>query len=102
MDLKTTFLHRDVEEAIYMKQREGLAVSGKKKLLCRLNNPLYRLKQSPRMCYHAFDKYIWGLGFTRSKVDPCVYFKLIGDGVIYLVLCADDMFLIGNDKEIFS
>jgi hypothetical protein len=29
-----------------------------------------------------------------------VYFKLIGDHLIYLVLYVDDMSLIGNNKEI--
>jgi len=29
-----------------------------------------------------------------------VYFKLIGDRVIYLVLYVDDMLLVGNDKKI--
>ena len=52
------------------------------------------------MWYQKFDTYIWGLGFTRRNTDQCVYFKLIGDGVIYLVLYVDDMLLIGNDKEI--
>ena len=28
-----------------------------------------------------------------------MYFKLIGDCVIYLVLYVDDMLLVGNDKE---
>jgi hypothetical protein len=35
----------------------------------------------------------------RSKEDHCVYFKLIGDHLIYLVLYLDGMLLIGN-KEI--
>ena len=54
------------------------------------------------MWYHKFDTFIWGLGFTRSKADHCVYFKLIGDHVIYLVVYVDDMLLVGNDKEIFQ
>eukprot|EP00253_Pinus_taeda_P021721 PITA_21721 len=41
-----------------------------------------------------------GHGFTRSKADHYVYFKLNGDHVIYLVLYVDDMLLVGNDKEI--
>ena len=61
---------------------------------------MYGIKKSPRMWYHKFDTYIRGLGFTRSKVDDCVYFRLIGDRVIYLVLYVDDMLLVGNDKEI--
>ena len=63
---------------------------------------LYGLKQSPRMCYQKFDTFIWGLGFTKRKTDQCVYFKLIGDRVIYLVLYVDDMLLGGNDKEIIQ
>jgi hypothetical protein len=35
-------------------------------------------------------------------VDHCVYFKLINDHLIYLVLYVDDMLLIGNDKEIIQ
>jgi hypothetical protein len=42
------------------------------------------------------------LGFTRSKEDHCMYFKLIGDHFIYLVLYVDDMLLIGNNKEIIQ
>ena len=52
------------------------------------------------MWYHKFDTYILGLGFTKIKEDHFVYFKLIGDHVIYLVLYVDDMLLVGNDKEI--
>jgi len=43
-----------------------------------------------------------GLGFIRRKAYHCSYFKLVGDRVIYLVLCVDDMLLIGNDKEIIQ
>ena len=102
MDVKTSFLHGDLEDEIYMKQPEGFMVKGKKELVCRLKKSLYGLKQSPRMWYQKFDTYIQGLGFTRSKEDHYVYFKLIGDRVIYLVLYVDDMLLIGNDKEIIQ
>eukprot|EP00253_Pinus_taeda_P004048 PITA_04048 len=102
MDVKTTFLHGDLEEEIYMKQPEGFAVKGKKELVCKLKKSLYGLKQSPKKWNQKFDTFIWGLGFTRSKADHCVYFKLIGDRVIYLVVYVDDMLLIGNDKEIIQ
>jgi len=54
------------------------------------------------MWYQKFDTFIQGLGFTKSKADHCVYFKLSGDHVIYLVLYVDDMLLVGNDKEIIQ
>jgi len=75
-------------------------VKGKKELVCKLKKYLYGLKQPPRMWFHKFDTFIWGLGFTRSKEDQCVYFKLIGDRVIYLFFYVDDVLLVGNDKEI--
>jgi hypothetical protein len=63
MDVKTTFLHGDLEEEIYMKQPEGFVVKGKKELVCKLKKSLYGLKQSPRMWYQKFDTYIldWDL-----------------------------------------
>jgi hypothetical protein len=102
MDVKITFLHGDLEEEIYMKQPEGFDVEGKKELVCKLKKSMYGLKQSPRMWYQKFDTYMLGLGFTRSKEDHCVYFKLIGDHLIYLVLYVDDMLLIGKNKEIIQ
>eukprot|EP00253_Pinus_taeda_P027342 PITA_27342 len=35
MDVKTTFLHGDLEEEIYMKQPEGFGVKDKKELVCK-------------------------------------------------------------------
>jgi hypothetical protein len=51
MDVKTTFLHGDLEEEIYMKQPKGFVVKGKKELVCKLKRSFYGLKQSPRMWY---------------------------------------------------
>ena len=44
MDVKTTFLHGDLEEEIYMKQLDGFVVKGKKELVCKLKKSLYGLK----------------------------------------------------------
>jgi hypothetical protein len=54
------------------------------------------------MWYQKIDTYMLGLHFTGRKEDQCVYFKLIGDHLIYLVLYVDDMLLIGNNKEIIQ
>jgi hypothetical protein len=45
MDMKTTFLHGDLEEEIYMKQPHRFVVKGKKYLVCKLKRSLYVLKQ---------------------------------------------------------
>ena len=51
LDGKTVFIHGDLEEEIYMQQREGFEVKGKENLVCKLKKSLYRLKQAPRQWY---------------------------------------------------
>ena len=102
MDVKTMFLHGDLNEEIYMKQPEGFSVKGKKELVYKLKKSLYGLKQSPRMWYQKFDTYIQGLGFVRSNVDHYVYYKQVGNNFIYVVLYVDDMLLVGNNMDVFK
>jgi hypothetical protein len=54
------------------------------------------------MWYQNFNTYILGLDFTRRKFNHYVYFKLVGDCIIYFFLFLDDMLLIENDKEIIQ
>ncbi|GMP62704.1 hypothetical protein CsSME_00024701 [Camellia sinensis var. sinensis] len=48
LDVKTAFLHGDLEEEIYMSQPDGFKIAGKENWACKLNKSLYGLKQSPR------------------------------------------------------
>jgi hypothetical protein len=84
MDVKTTFLHADLEEEIYMKYLEGFVVKGKKDLVCKLKRYIYGLKKLPRMWYQKFDTYILSFGFVRSKANHCIYSKEEGVCFIYV------------------
>ncbi|KAL0310454.1 UNVERIFIED_CONTAM: Retrovirus-related Pol polyprotein from transposon TNT 1-94 [Sesamum calycinum] len=48
MDVKTAFLHGDLEENIYMQQPAGFVDKSKPDYVCLLKKSLYGLKQSPR------------------------------------------------------
>ena len=39
-------------------------------------------------------------GFTKSKVDPNLYLKVMDDEPVILLLYVDDLFLTGNEKQI--
>ncbi|MCO5578144.1 hypothetical protein L7F22_031982 [Adiantum nelumboides] len=62
MDVKMAFLYGDLEEDVYMVQPEGFEMESKKpkraKLVCRLCNALYGLKQGSRQWYLKFYKYM--------------------------------------------
>ena len=44
MDVKTTFLHGDLEELVYMVHLEGFIQPGQEHLVCKLRKSLYGLK----------------------------------------------------------
>ncbi|KAH9685884.1 Integrase catalytic domain-containing protein [Citrus sinensis] len=54
LDVKTMFLHGDLEEEIYMTQDCGFKFAGKENHVCRLIKSLYGLKQSPSLLHGAF------------------------------------------------
>ena len=46
LDVKTAFLHGELDEEIYMEQPEGVKEPGKEDWICRLNKSLYGLCQA--------------------------------------------------------
>jgi transposase InsO family protein len=94
LDVKTAFLHGNLEEEIFMEQPEGFKQPGTENLVCRLKKSLYGLKQSPRQWYKRFDSYMIQIGYTRCEYDCCVYVRILEDGsYIFLLLYVDDMLI---------
>lgn len=100
LDVKTAFLHGDLEESIYMHQPEGYVKKGDEGKLCLLKKSLYGLKQSPRQWNNKFDAHMSDSGFTRSKYDDCVYIKKRnGVPVAYPLIYVDDILIVGPSRE---
>ena len=90
LDVKTAFLHGELEENIYMQYPEGFTTSD----VCLLKRSLYGLKQSPRQWYKRFDSFMISHYFKGSSFDSCVYFKRCNDeSLLYLFLYVDDMLI---------
>ncbi|KAE8675254.1 hypothetical protein F3Y22_tig00111689pilonHSYRG00088 [Hibiscus syriacus] len=75
LDVKTAFLHGNLEEEICMLQPEDFKEKEKKNLVCRLNKSLYGLKHTPRCWYKRFDSFIMCLGYNILNANHCAYFK---------------------------
>ncbi|KAG8478019.1 hypothetical protein CXB51_027833 [Gossypium anomalum] len=99
LDVKTLFLHGELDKDIYMQQPEGFIVSEKEDYVCLLRKSLYGLKRSPRQWYKRFDSFMTSHDSKRSSLDTCVYFKKNSDGsFVYLLLYVDDMLIAAKDK----
>jgi hypothetical protein len=85
---------------VYIEQPQGFEVEDRKTHVCRLKKALYGLKQAQRAWYGRIDSFMMSLGFTKSKINYNLYFKVMNDDPVILLLYVDDLFLIGEEKSI--
>ncbi|KAL0449037.1 UNVERIFIED_CONTAM: Secreted RxLR effector protein [Sesamum latifolium] len=102
MDVKIAFLNDFIEEEIFMDQPKGFTAVGEEQKVCRLHRSIYCLKQASRSWNTHFDEVIRGYDFIKNDYDPCIYKKISGSSVAYLVHYVDDILLIGNDVKMLS
>ena len=100
MDVKTTFLNGKIEEEVYIEQPEGFVTHGKKTHVCKLKKALYGLKQAPIVCYAKMDGFLHSLWFSKSITDSNLYFKVVHNHCLILVLYVDDLFHTGDEQLI--
>jgi hypothetical protein len=81
-------------------QPQGFEVEDRKSHVYRLKKSLYGLKQAPRAWYGRIYSFLMSLGFTKSKADSNLYFKIMDNEPVILLLYVDDLFLIGEEKLI--
>ncbi|RVW14202.1 Retrovirus-related Pol polyprotein from transposon TNT 1-94 [Vitis vinifera] len=97
LNVKTVFLHGDLDEEIYMEQPEGFTIKGKEHLVCRLKKNLYGLKQALRQWYKKFDSFMVEHGYDKTTSNHCMFVKKFSDGeFIILLLYVDDMLIVSH------
>ncbi|GJU93277.1 retrovirus-related pol polyprotein from transposon TNT 1-94 [Tanacetum coccineum] len=97
MDVKTAFLNGKLTEDVFMAQPEGFENAKYPKRVCKLQKAIYGLKQASRSWNLCFHEKVTQFGFSRSEDESCIYVKISGSIVVFLVLYVDDILLIGND-----
>ena len=99
---KTAFLNGFIKEELYMMQPEGFVNPKGANKMCKLQRSIYGLVQASRSWNIRFDKLIKAYSFIQTCGEACIYKKVSGSSVAFLILYVDDILLIGNDIEILN
>jgi hypothetical protein len=102
IDVKAVFLNGNIEEEFYMVQPESFIDPKDANKVCKLQSSIYGLKQASRSCNLRFDEVIKGFGFVQNTKESCIYKKMSGSLVSFLVLYVDDILQIGNDVQMLN
>ena len=70
--------------------------------VCKLQQSINGLVQASRSWNIRFDELIKAYGFIQTFEEACIYKKVSGSSVAFLILYVDDILLIGNDMEILD
>ncbi|GJQ97131.1 retrotransposon protein, putative, ty1-copia subclass [Tanacetum coccineum] len=97
MDIKTAFLNGHLFKEVYMVQPEGFVNPKFPNRVCKFKRSIYGLKQASRQWNKRFDDKIKKFGFSQNRDEPCVYMKVSGSYVTFLILYVNDILIMGNN-----
>ena len=99
MDVKTAFLNGFLKEELYMMQPECFVDPKGANKVCKLQRSIYGLVQASWSWNVCFDEVIKAYGFIQTYGEACIYKKVSGSSVAFLILYVDGILLIVNDIE---
>ena len=98
MDVKSTYLHSNIEEVVYLEQPEGFVkkTNSGQKPMCKLNKSIYGLKQVAKNWYKAPTSLLLKKGCKRTRDDYCL---IVFGTFSYLFVSVDDIVVAGATEE---
>lgn len=97
LDVKSTFLHGELCEDVYVEQPQGYVRKGEEDKVYKLRKALYGLKQAPRAWYSRIDSYFTKEGFQKCEYEHTLFVKTEGTKILVVSLYVDDLLFTGND-----
>ena len=91
MDVKTAFLHGDLEQEVFLKQPPGFEDKDYPDHVYRLDKAVYGLKQAPRAWYDTLTEYLLHQGYRRGAIDNTIFIKESGPDIILAQVYVDDI-----------
>jgi hypothetical protein len=103
LDVKSAFLHGELNEEVYVEQPPGYEKKGREQMVYKLNKALYGLKQAPRTWYSQIESYFATQNFKKCPYEHTLFIKTGGGGNILVVcLYIDDLIFTENDASMFD
>jgi hypothetical protein len=93
------FLHRILEEEVYMKQPLGFIDSNCPSYHCKLDKALYGLKQARRAWYSRLSEKLQSLGFSPSKADISLFHHSKSSVTMHLLVYVDDIIIASSSSS---
>ncbi|MBW0478350.1 hypothetical protein O181_018065 [Austropuccinia psidii MF-1] len=100
MDVKTAFLHGDLDEDLFIRLPEGYKSLRSGPVCLKLKKSLYGLKQSPRNWYLKIKELFVKAGFYPSASDPCLFIRNM-PSPCFVFLHVNNLVIGGTDLDSF-
>ena len=85
IDVKTEFLNGFLEEVLYVMQPKCFVDPMVANQVCKLQRSIYGLEQASRSWNIRFDKVIKAFGFIQVYGETCIYKKVSGSTIAFLI-----------------
>lgn len=100
LDVKSAFLHGELEEDVYVEQPEGFEVDSHS--VYKLRKALYGLKQAPRAWYNRIEGYFMKEGFEKCYCEHTLFLKKEGKEILIVSLYVDDLIYTGTSASLLE
>jgi Reverse transcriptase (RNA-dependent DNA polymerase) len=102
-DVKSAYLHRVIQEQVWVEQPEGFKVPGKEHMALKLKKVLYGMKQGGNQWRKTFEEFMEKLGWTCSEHDQAVFFRAWDDESWAIMgFWVDDATSVGHEKRLLE
>ena len=95
-DIKSAYLHGDLDQVIYMYQPEGFDDGSGR--ICLLKKNIYGLKKGAKNWNSKISHYFKSIGLENTDDDVCIYYNK--DRTVIISLFVDDGLAIGVSEEV--
>ena len=108
MDAVSAFLQSELDEdtEAYMEMpKDDPDTTIGTDFVCKLNRPLYGMKQAPRCWYKTISDWMAANGYLRAASDPCLFIKKSessGSSPTFVIVWVDDLVVIGDLHGLFK